>query len=297
MQRRQGGGGTHGRGRTGRRGADGHRRTGRGGEAQRADPYELYERSVQEPEADIALVQRIYRGHYGRPARTLREDFCGTAVFACEWVRRSPDARAFAIDLDPRPLAWGRERHVAALAADQAARLKLVEGDVRDVGHEQVDVTVAFNFSYNLFRTRSELRHYFERARATLGSEGLFVLDAYGGADAQRPQRERRRVGSGRTAFTYVWDQHSFDPITHHVVNFIHFEFPDGSRLRRAFRYDWRLWMLPEVRELLHEAGFRRSEVYWEGTDHATGEGNGIFRRRERAEADPAWIAYVSALP
>ncbi len=261
--------------------------------AQRADKYELYEKAVQEPEADIALVKRMFKNYYGRKPRTLREDFCGTSYFATEWVKDHPENRAWGIDLDPVPLEWGRRHHVARLRPEQAARVKLIEGNVLDVGHEKVDITVAFNFSFYLFGDRPALRHYFEKARATLADPGLMVLDAYGGADALRCETERRKVGS----FTYVWDQNEFDPITHHIQNYIHFEFRDGSKLKKVFDYAWRLWTLPEIRELLHEAGFRKTEVYWEGTDRKTGEGNGIFRPRESAEADPAWICYIAALP
>ncbi len=108
----------------------------------------------------------------------------------------------------------------------------------------------------------------------------MLLLDAYGGADSQRTSEETREVDDD---FDYVWDQHRFDPIHHHVTNFIHFEFPDGSRIKRAFRYDWRLWSIPEIRELLQEAGFYKSEVYWEGTDRETGEGNDVFSPREQA--------------
>jgi hypothetical protein len=48
------------------------------------------------------------------------------------------------------------------------------------------------------------------------------------------------------------------------------------------------------VRELLAEAGFRRSVVYWEQTG-SDGEGNGEFVAAERGDSDPAWIAYVVA--
>ncbi len=41
----------------------------------------------------------------------------------------------------------------------------------------------------------------------------------------------------------------------------IDFKFEDGSVQKRAFSYDWRLWILPEIREVLAEAGFRRSTV------------------------------------
>jgi len=265
----------------------------RGNLARRADKYELYQQSVQEPEADISLIQRIFKQHFGRPARSVREDFCGTAYFATEWVKQNAENRAWGIDLDPEPLAWGMKHHLAKLEPEQASRVKLIQGNVLDVGHEKVDVTVAFNFSYFLFGTRPELLRYFQKARATLGSPGILMLDAYGGADAQRTQKERRK----QKGFVYVWDQHAFDPISHRVCNYIHFELPDGSKIRRAFGYEWRLWTIPEVRELLMEAGFSSTEVYWEGTDQKTGEGNGIFRKREKAPEDPAWICYLAALP
>ena len=135
------------------------------------------------------------------------------------------------------------------------------------------------------------LRHYFETARATLADPGMLVLDAYGGADALRCETERRKVGG----FTYVWDQHSYDPITGAATNFIHFRFPDGSEMKKAFEYHWRLWTLPEIRELLNEAGFKDVVVYWEGTDDETEEGNGEFTVAKTGEACPGWVAYLVA--
>jgi SAM-dependent methyltransferase len=243
--------------------------------AKDADKHDLYQRAVQEPDADIPLIQKVFRNQFSRPARTLREDFCGTALLACRWAQRSSEHRAWAIDLDPDPLEWGREHNVGKLKPDQAARVKLIEGNVLDIGHESVDVTAAFNFSYFLFKERATLLNYLKRAYSTLNPEGALILDAYGGADSQRTSEETREVD-------------------HHVTNFIHFEFPDGSRIKRAFRYDWRLWSIPEIRELLHEAGFHKSEVYWEGTDRETGEGNDIFSPREQAPDDPAWICYIA---
>jgi SAM-dependent methyltransferase len=259
--------------------------------AARPDRYALYEQAVQDPDSDVALVQRIYRKRFGRPARLLREDFCGTAVMACRWVQGNRANEAWGVDIDPTPLAWGREHHVAQLRTGEASRLHLIEGDVRSVRHRPVDITVAFNFSYFTFRTRDALRGYFEKARRTLAPEGLFVVDCYGGADSLRTMVERRRVNG----FIYEWDQNAVDPISHSVTNFIHFELRDGSRMRRAFRYDWRLWTLPEIRELLAEAGFSQIQVYWEGTDSRTGDANGIFHPRDSAPDDPAWVCYVAA--
>ncbi len=263
-------------------------------QAQLADKYECYQKSVQEPEADIPVIHRIFRNHRGRRPHSLREDFCGTAALACAWVRNHRDNVAFGVDLDPEPLAWSVRHNIAALTPDQASRVKLIEGNVLDVGHEPVDVTVAFNFSYFLFRKRVQMLHYFRQARATLKPDGIFFLDAYGGPEAQISTTDERECEGG---FTYLWEQASFDPIQNWGVNYIHYQFPDGSELRRAFSYAWRIWSVPEIRELLEEAGFSGTEVYWEGTDHHTGEGNNVFTRREHARDDPAWVAYLVALP
>jgi SAM-dependent methyltransferase len=260
--------------------------------AARADKYDLYLRSVQDPEGDAARLRRMFERCYGRAPRLLCEDFCGTGALACAWVRSHRCNQAFGVDLDPEPLAWGRRNNLGRLDRDQASRAKLVRGNVRNVHHPPVDVIAAFNFSFYLFKTRPELRAYFEAARGRLRPEGLLVLDAYGGPETQE-RRAERRVCDG---FTYVWDQAHFNPINHDTTCFIHFRFSDGSRLERAFRYDWRLWTLPELREILADAGFSRSEVYWEGTDRRSGEPNGTFRPCENAGDDPAWVAYVVAI-
>jgi hypothetical protein len=101
---------------------------------------------------------------------------------------------------------------------------------------------------------------------------------------------ETRRVKGG---FTYIWDQAVFNPIDHHSLNHIHFRFPDGSKMNKAFTYDWRLWTLPEVRELLSEAGFKNVTIYWEGD--GDGDGDGVFRPKKVVDNQAAWIAYVAA--
>lgn len=260
--------------------------------ARRADKYALYQRAVQVPESDVRFLRRVYRSHFGRPARSLREDFCGTAALCCAWVEDHADNVAFGVDLDPEPLAWGRKHNLAALPEEAARRVHLVEGDVRSASHEKVDLTVGFNFSYFLFKTRPELLRYFRKARTTLKNEGLFVLDVFGGWEAHRTCEEQTDHGD----FVYCWDQSRYDPIAMELLCHIHFEFPDGSRMGKAFTYDWRLWSIRELRELLEQAGFSKTEVYWEGTDTLTWEGNGVYTRRERAPDDPAFIAYVVAV-
>jgi len=261
------------------------------GEAKAADKYRLYQIAVQDPETDVELANRIFKKAYGRAPRILREDFCGSSAISCCWVKSHAENIALGVDLDPEPLEWCRNNNFLELTPEQRGRVHLFEGDVRTTETVKTDVTCAFNFSYFLFKTRRELREYFNSARRQLQQEGLLMLDIYGGADAQRTLQENREQDN----FDYVWDQHRFDPIHHHAVNYIHFSFPDGSKLKKAFHYEWRLWSIPELTELLEEVGFSKVEVYWEGTDKETGEGDGIYHVADKAADDPAWISYIVA--
>jgi hypothetical protein len=175
-------------------------------QAEQADLYDLYEAAVQDPEGDVALLQRIYRTYYDRDPHVLREDFCGTAALCCAWVKADADNRAYGIDIDAHPLTWARKKSFPKLGPVLASRVTLLQGDVREVKHEAVDVTVGFNFSYFIFQDRANLLRYFRRAYESLGPRGLFVVDLYGGADSQRTMTETRPLH-----FDYVWDQ---DPST-----------------------------------------------------------------------------------
>ena len=73
----------------------------------------------------------------------------------------------------------------------------------------------------------------------------------------------------------------------------IHFELEDGTTIRKAFSYDWRLWTIPEIRELMVEAGFEETDVYVEGWDEDEDDSDGVFRKRKQFENQSGWVAYV----
>ncbi len=257
--------------------------------AERADRHVLYEKSVQCVEAEIDFVDETFTELRDRNAKFLREDFCGTANTSCEWVRRRRTNHAIGVDLDADVLAWGREHNVAKLGS-AASRLTLINEDVLEVHTDPVDVVLAMNFSYWIFKHRPLMRFYFRRVRDALVDDGVLFLDAFGGSEAYIEVEEETKYDG----FTYIWDQAEFNPVTAETLCHIHFKFPDGSRMRNAFSYSWRLWTLPELRELLDEAGFTRSTVYWQGEDE-DGEDDGDFKPTEKGEADLAWIAYIVA--
>ena len=256
-----------------------------------AERHLLYERAVQCVEAEIDMVDETFEKLRGRKAETLREDFCGTANTSCEWVRRRNENRAWGVDLDKEVLDWGMQHRVTPLSPEQRQRIELINEDVLSAKTPQIDAVLAMNFSYWIFKTRDSLRDYFSKVRDSLSKDGIFFLDFYGGSEAMSEMEEETDHGD----FSYVWDQAKYNPINGEFHCHIHFRFPDRSKIERAFSYEWRLWTLPELRELLAEAGYKRVLVHWEGTDPKTQEGNGEFTATEIGEADSAFICYLTA--
>jgi len=247
------------------------------------DRHRLYELAVQDPGAELDLVERTLR-RSGRHPRRLREDFSGTALLAATWVARGPRREAVAVDRDRSVHDWARRHRLPGLPG--AERLRLATADVRRAPRGPFDAIVALNFSWQAFRERAALRSYFAAALRSLAPGGVLVLDLFGGWLAQQTRTERRRLPGG---VTYVWEHESYDPISGRIRCAIHFELKDGRTLRRAFTYDWRLWTLPEVTQMLAEVGFDPVEVLWD----VAPEGHTRYLPRRRAENQPGWMAQV----
>ncbi|MEM0984208.1 MAG: class I SAM-dependent methyltransferase [Planctomycetota bacterium] len=279
--------------------------------AETADKHRLYQAAVQNVESEIDFVDETFEKLRGRKAQKLREDFCGTGCTSCEWVKRREDNTAAGLDIDGPTLAWGRAHNVGELSEQQRPRVQLIDRDVREPGDAVgMDCILAMNFSYWLFQKRSEMIAYFKTVRESLADDGVFFLDFYGGTEAgveydynasERRECELEGEGPAKSReYVYVWQQKKYDAVTGEMHCRIHFEFPDGTEMRNAFTYTWRLWGLPEMVELLEEAGFSDVGVYWEGDEvdkqgEPTGEGDGVFERVETAENCESFICYIVA--
>ncbi|RIK68897.1 MAG: SAM-dependent methyltransferase [Planctomycetota bacterium] len=258
----------------------------------KTDKFILYQAAVQSPDCEAEFVDRVYWNEYGTRAALFREDFCGTQLISCEWVKLRPKNVAYGVDLHKPTLAWGLKHNISRLPPRQAARVHQVRQDVRHVITPKVHLVGAFNFSYFIFKRRRDLLAYFTAVRKSLLPRGLFVCDAYGGWESQQVIKEKTRL----KGFTYVWEQSAYNPINDHTMCHITFKFPNGKSIKRAFTYDWRLWTLGEIQDALIDAGFARTEVYWEDEDK-NGDGNGVYRVRKKADNSPGWNAYIVAVP
>ena len=264
--------------------------------AEKADKYDCYQQSVQSPEHEVEFFEQVFRDAFHRKPFTLREDFCGTFAVCCEWVKSNRQRTAVGVDLDPEPLKWGKQHNLKQLNKTQQSRVKLLKQDVRKTNRPKVDVLAAQNFSFWIFKTRPELLDYFCLARSNLNPEGIMVMDMMGGPQCYDEQHtDVKTVVKGKKGFKYRWEQRRFNPVNHDASFYITFRFGDGSQLKHAFQHHWRFWTLAEVRELLAEAGFRESHVYWEQTC-ADREETDEWYRTEEAPSDPSWVCYIVAL-
>ncbi len=267
--------------------------------AEKADKHILYQKSVQTADTEIEFVLQVYREINAAEPEIFREDFCGTALLSTEWCRQGNDYRAIGVDLCQDTLDWGMKHNVKPAGKAIAQRVTLLNENVLSVQTEKTDIVCAFNFSYCIFETRSLMRQYFANVRHSLEEGGLFFLDLLGGTATTDIVEEERPIEDEN--FTYIWEQEYYNPINAHIECKIHFEFEDGSRLDNAFAYSWRLWSLPEIREILLEAGFSNVRIYWEGfeedddPDNEYLTGTGEYGEVTEIDQQESWLAYIVA--
>ncbi|MEL6896631.1 MAG: class I SAM-dependent methyltransferase [Planctomycetota bacterium] len=264
--------------------------------AEQADKFRCYQLSVQAPEHETEFFEQAYRDvHPGKKPLALREDFCGTFAVCCQWVKEGKQRTALGVDLCGETLQWGRDHNLAPLKRSQSDRVKILQQDVRQTNRPKADVLSAQNFSFWIFKTREELLHYFRIARSNLKKGGIMVMDMMGGYECYVEEHvDKRTIKKGKNGFQYHWEQRRFDPLSGDAVFSISFRFADGSKLKRAFQYEWRFWSVPEVRELLAEAGFRASHIYM-AEEEENGQDTGNWIRTKTAGNDASWLAYIVA--
>ena len=259
--------------------------------AKTADKYELYQLSVQSPKEDIEFLANTYQEIRHKPARHFREDFCGTGLLSATWISRGEEYTAEGFDIDPEPVEWGKSHHFADLGR-AIKRMEFHLEDAREPSTRNPDIRCAQNFSYWVFKTRPEMLDYFKKVYADLATDGIFVIDLQGGSEVLEEMEEETELDAG---FSYVWDQDEYWPVTSEGKFYIHFRFPDGSKMKKAFIYDWRIWGLTELKDILEDTGFLKVTCYWEGTAEDGESGNGIFTPDDKGEFCLSYVAYLVA--
>ena len=255
--------------------------------------HRLYELGVQNPRWQVDYLSQFHRILTRRRPLSFREDFCGTAKIACEWVAKSRAHTALALDIDAEVLEYAESCNRSALKPAARKRLRIERADVLRPPRGDFDWIGAFNFSFYIFHERRMLLRYLRSARRSLSKPGTLFLELAGGPGFVEPFEDQKvfRVPSVGSV-TQIWEQHGQDPLTSVADYSIHYGLPSGEWIPDAFTYHWRIWTIREVRELLAEAGFSRSVVLWEKPGR-NGSGSGEFEIREDAPQVHSWVAYV----
>jgi SAM-dependent methyltransferase len=267
---------------------------------------ELYRWAVQDPVGQVNCLAGIYQRYRRRLPKRLREDFAGTSADCVHWLWRGGEL-AVAVDIDGPTLRFARRRARRILGDRDVRRLQFVRADVLRVlppKVPRVDVVSVGNFSIFLLPDRSALRAYFRGAWRGLRREGMVAVLAFGGPGFLGPRVKRRRVA--RTAlyavepppdaFDYYWEQLGFDAVGGRLdcrMHFITGRRRERRSWRNAFRYTMRVWTLPELTDAMKEAGFTRTEVWYQP---AARRRNAVMRPVERIDSRRDWVAYVIGL-
>lgn len=251
--------------------------------------YQLYENSVQNVETDVNFINKQYYKKFKKYPIGLREDFCGTGLLCCAWVKQGAKHRAWGIDLDPDPIEYGKKNHYSILSRQEQGQMQYLLGNVLDTHKSQHQVVVAFNFSYFLFKTRKELLAYFTSVRKSLPVDGAFFVDIFGGTEGFQELEEETEHDD----HSYFWDCSEFNPLTYETQYYIHFKV-GKTKYEKVFSYDWRMWTIPEIKEILLDAGFSNVTTFWEGDDNKGG-GNGEFFEATKVENCQSWVTYLMA--
>lgn len=250
----------------------------------------LYEAAVQHAAAEVDFMQRAYTHYNDRELPVLlKEDFAGSAGLARMWVQAGDDNQAVTVDRHAPTVRWAARQATRELG-HRAADLHLLCDDVLAVRSPRVDVVAALNFSSFYCHTRDDMLAYLRHARRSLLPGGIVVLDAFGGPGAMRVGEQSRgfTLPDGEQG-TYVWQQRNFDAVTDHIDCRIHFHLSAGRSIQNAFRYDWRLWSLPELVDLMQAARFSRVDVWCD----ARGTSSGRFAPSRHMAPREDWVAYV----
>ena len=252
------------------------------------DKYFYYKNSVQSPEENIIFFKKTYKSIFKKTARIFREDFCGTFYIGYYWVKEHPKNRALVIDKDNQPIEYGKKHHLSKLTASEKSRLTILNNNVLDKKLPKAEIINVNNFSYFIFKQRTVLLKYFKNIKRSLFNKGLFIIDVVGGPDCEDISEEEAK----HKDFSYYWDQTRFDPINNEAQFYIHFKRKGEKKRKKVFSYDWRMWSIPELKDILLEAGFSKVYVYWEQSDKK-GEGTGLFKKATKGDICDTWVAYL----
>lgn len=272
----------------------------RNDKVQMVDLHACYEEAVQQPKREARNLRNIFvdtqqrlLDERPRMPTVLREDFCGTAVLCREWVAGHVERTAIGVDLDSSVLQYASQHFPSDTIS---SRIDLHCANVLTVNNddlEPADIIAALNYGLCYFHQRADLLLYLRRSLEALSPGGILVADIFGG---NRPLTEPWLFRRKCSSFEYWFEQAPCSLLTNVCHCSINFKFKDGTVLRNAYTYDFRVWSIADLLEAMREAGFAHVDLWISQNSNEIEGGMGDFERVDKAIFMPtgsAWNAYV----
>ena len=174
---------------------------------------------------------------------------CGTGRQAIELARRGYEVVGF--DLSLPMLSRAREE-----AQSRSAKLEFVQGDMREMTYEeQFDGVYCWNTAFGYFEEEKNA-YVVDRVRHALKSGGLFLLDV---VNRDFIMRQSPSLAWFEGDGCVCMDEMIVDVITSRMKVKRTLMLDDGRS--RETEYSMRIYSLHELGKLLHEHGFKVTEV------------------------------------
>jgi len=208
----------------------------------------LAERTPVEVDQIEALLQL-------HPPRRILDLPCGQGRHAIELARRGYEVTG--VDLSPYMLGVAKER-----AEANSVRVRWLTGDMREaLPGETFDVVLNLFTSFGYFADEADDRRVVRAAASMLESGGRFLLEVINGQRVMGNFQEREWFTVGQMA---VMERRSLDVPTRRMVvqRTVSSTNGDDTSVHAV-----RLYSGPDVKTMLHAAGFGRVELYgdWDG--------------------------------
>ena len=235
------------------------------GSREHYDDAALYDHEYRRRRADVTWYRELARRRLGAGGRIL-ELGAGSGRLTISLARDGHEV--VAVDRSPGMLGKLRAR-VAALPAPVAARITIVEGDLRDfaVAGRFPLVVAAFNVLEHLY-TRGEVGACLARVAAHLAPGGGFAFDvqmpdlAWLLRDPNKRWARTRFKDPTTGRATYYSTNHDYDPVGQIALIRLYYEPADGKGPTRIVKLSQRKFFPAELEALVAHAGFRVAERY-----------------------------------
>jgi hypothetical protein len=220
--------------------------------------FELYQKSVQNAKKEAEFFRKVFRLIFNKVATTFREDFCGTGLLSCEWVKSNVMNSAVGLDFDQETLDWGIANNVNNLSSG-SERIQLLNQNVLDEfdTKQKFEIICSLNYSHFLLPQRKMILKYFTNMVKNLETKGIFIMDFYGGSHIYSDHKYQHNKSSN----FYEFSGKQMNIIANTSKCSLNYKVKK-NKYKPFFSFNFRIYSIIELREALEEAGLTQFKLY-----------------------------------